>query len=78
MQFYSIQEGDVGQVRSIHQSGHLAVNKCNFYSIQEGDVGQVRSIFQSGNLAVNKFNLTLFRRKMWGRCAPFSRLATWR
>jgi hypothetical protein len=46
MQFYSIQEGDVGQVRSILQSGHLAVNKCNFYSIQEGDVGQVRSILR--------------------------------
>ncbi len=49
-----------------------------FYSIQEGDVGQVRSILQSGHLAVNKCNFTLFRREMWGRCAPFSNLATLR
>jgi hypothetical protein len=29
MQYYSIQEGDVGQVRSILQSGHLAVNAAD-------------------------------------------------
>ena len=43
----------MGQVRSILQAGHLAVNKCNFTLLQEGDVGQVRSILQSGHLAVN-------------------------
>jgi hypothetical protein len=68
----------VGQVRSILQSGHLAVNKCNFTLLQEGDLGQVRSILRAGHLAVNKCNFTLFRREMWGRCTRFSRLATWR
>ncbi len=68
----------MGQVRSILQAGHLAVNKCNFTFLQEGDVGQVRSILQAGHLAVNKCNFTLFRREMWGRCVPFFRLATWR
>ncbi len=59
-------------------SFHNCIKFMHIEHIFYKHVGQERSILQAGHLAVNKCNFTLFRREMWGRCAPFSSLVTWR